>query len=507
VKKIRTKIILISALLSFIFAIVFQFNSEASGNSFYPVAGTGITLNAAYSSGTHNGVDIVGVSTGVVAYRDGTVVYIFRACWHLNHSGNCPCSPFGGYGNVVLIEHAANGNIPKHYSLYSHLVPTSITVNVGNTVYAGQKLADMGSYGWSTGSHLHFEIRTGNFNSSNPSTYFNLVHTNPNVSNYILGKFVLPQPNTQNGWVQQNGQWYYYQNGVTLKRNHSINGKWYWFDQNTGAMHTGWRFVSGEGWYYYGTEGSHPHTSVLGSIFFRNQYINGQWYWFDEVYAHMYTGWRFVPGEGWYHYSTDGSSPTGSSLGQIALGHRIIGAHTYWFSQGNAIMQTGWRDASGNAYFYNPNGSDPRNSALGIMYTGGGHSIGGNWYRFHGSGTMYTGWYTESGNSAFYDNRSNILPQYNGNRGKLVFGSQLISNNIYYFNNYGILTHVIVGGQMVPHTIYTILSVTNRGLTDANTIPIRNMVWLRHLDLRGNPLSLSWVNNLRAALPNCTILF
>ncbi|MCW2666619.1 MAG: Peptidase, partial [Frankiales bacterium] len=59
----------------------------------------------------------------------------------------------GGYGNLVLIEHA-DGVV----TAYAHM---SRIVVRGGYVSAGQVIGRVGSTGHSTGPHLHFEVRVG----------------------------------------------------------------------------------------------------------------------------------------------------------------------------------------------------------------------------------------------------------------------------------------------------------------------------------------------------------
>lgn len=57
-----------------------------------------------------------------------------------------------GYGNVIYIDH---GN--KHETVYAHL--SRIKVKQGEKVTQGEEIGAVGSTGWATGPHLHFEFK------------------------------------------------------------------------------------------------------------------------------------------------------------------------------------------------------------------------------------------------------------------------------------------------------------------------------------------------------------
>lgn len=110
----------------------------------------------------HKGIDIAApMGQPVAAARDGQVIKINRSCSHNSHS--CGCG--GGYGNYVFIKHS-DGYVTR----YCHL--KSVSVSVGQKVTTGQVIGRVGSTGRSTGAHLHFEIRTPNGSTVNPTNYF-----------------------------------------------------------------------------------------------------------------------------------------------------------------------------------------------------------------------------------------------------------------------------------------------------------------------------------------------
>jgi murein DD-endopeptidase MepM/ murein hydrolase activator NlpD len=71
---------------------------------------------------------------------------------------------FGPYGNTILIDN--NGSIA---TLYCHL--SKILVAPGDIVSVRTVIGEVGSTGWSTGPHLHFEVRT-NGNPVEPTRWF-----------------------------------------------------------------------------------------------------------------------------------------------------------------------------------------------------------------------------------------------------------------------------------------------------------------------------------------------
>lgn len=104
----------------------------------------------------HSGLDFKGpIGTPILAAANGVVSF---------------AGVQSGYGNCVEITHS-NGLVTR----YAHL--SRFTVPLGQQVKRGVQIANMGSTGRSTGSHLHFEVRHNN-SAINPLRF---LESNPDV--------------------------------------------------------------------------------------------------------------------------------------------------------------------------------------------------------------------------------------------------------------------------------------------------------------------------------------
>ncbi|MDX1259298.1 peptidoglycan DD-metalloendopeptidase family protein [Exiguobacterium sp. K1] len=99
----------------------------------------------------HTGIDLVNAKgTPIKAAAGGIVLRAGSAT---------------GYGNVVMITHLIDGKVWT--TVYGHL--DSVSVKAGQTVMPGNIVGKLGSTGWSTGPHLHFEIHRGEWAVGQPN--------------------------------------------------------------------------------------------------------------------------------------------------------------------------------------------------------------------------------------------------------------------------------------------------------------------------------------------------
>ena len=96
-----------------------------------------------YPHRIHTGVDIAAPYRSPIVAADTGVIYFYP--WSV------------GYGNYIIIFHG-NG----YSTHYGHLAGYAAGLQSGQIVARGDLIGYEGSTGWSTGPHLHFEVRVNN---------------------------------------------------------------------------------------------------------------------------------------------------------------------------------------------------------------------------------------------------------------------------------------------------------------------------------------------------------
>ena len=133
----------------------YKYGSAPSGKFAWPVAGRiisgyGYRIHPIFGVRRfHSGIDLAAPYGTLVKAADGGQVV--------------QAGYFGGYGNSVMLYHGGG-----FATWYAHL--SSINVSMGQFVQRGQVVGLVGSTGWSTGPHLHFEVRI-NGAPQNPLAY------------------------------------------------------------------------------------------------------------------------------------------------------------------------------------------------------------------------------------------------------------------------------------------------------------------------------------------------
>ena len=132
--------------------IIPELSSNPSIPSIWPTQGTITSVfGEIRPTHIHNGIDIANVTgTPIYATADGTVIAV-------GSSGN--------FGKRIMIYHGTGDTGTTYVTIYAHL--SQFSVSVGDKITQGTIIALMGNTGYSTGPHLHYEIRV-NGSSINP---------------------------------------------------------------------------------------------------------------------------------------------------------------------------------------------------------------------------------------------------------------------------------------------------------------------------------------------------
>lgn len=196
-------------------------------------------------------------------------------------------------------------------------------------------------------------------------------------------------------WAYQNGKWWwrYEDGGWPSNCFLTIGGAEYCFDSE-GYAATGWRYLS-DGWHLF--SGSCAHLKGWAAS-------GSHWFYLDETSGLMKTGWVLV-NHNWYYLDLSGAMQTGwlfldntwywlEPSGLMATGFKLVNGALYHFSQSGS-MSTGWFVDDGTWYCANATGA----IRAGWFY------YGSNWYWLdpNNNGAMLLGFQTVNGSIYYLD--------------------------------------------------------------------------------------------------------
>ena len=169
----------------------------------------------------HHGVEFLNkFGTPVQAAANGTVIFA-------GPDTEAVYSPqINFYGNLIVLKHEND-----LYTLYAHL--SKINVQVGDAVFVGEQIGEVGQSGVATGSHLHFEVRENRvedyFATQNPELWLMLGVDERNIRCGVLMVSI----------VDEESRHQYGEMTLERKPTASDKGKTFYLDAYVNEMATG----------------------------------------------------------------------------------------------------------------------------------------------------------------------------------------------------------------------------------------------------------------------------
>lgn len=233
------------------------------------------------------------------------------------------------------------------------------------------------------------------------------------------------------GWYtpESGGTMYLDYYGKPVSEWAEVDGKWYFFDERSCRMQTGW--VEQDGASYYIKEDGTPYAGWKDTM-------AGKRYFSPANFA-MRTGWADIEGNRYYM----------SLFGVMQTGWLKAGDYFYYLDPETGIMQTGWLETEEGTYYLDNQG---RRSV-------GWAEVEGQRYFFEQDGTMRTGWlkaedgtYYLSETGAAHVGWMNLYGQryYMQEDGKMATGFLTVDGVERYFQESGWYTPVVNRENEVP---------------------------------------------------------
>lgn len=128
-----------------------------------------------------------------------------------------------------------------------------------------------------------------------------------------------------NGFVQNNGQWQYFENNIAVKNAWRLVDKlWYYLD-GSGNLESGWQKINNK-WYFLNDQ----HDGTFGAAKTGWNQINNRWYYMDKDNAWCLTGWQTINGKK-YYFDLENA--------WMLTGRQEIGGKLYAFGDDGALQE------------------------------------------------------------------------------------------------------------------------------------------------------------------------
>ena len=192
---------------------------------------------------------------------------------------------------------------------------------------------------------------------------------------------------SKNGWVKENGSWYYYLNGKPVSNQFqdsyylksdgkmaekewvydSYYGSWFYLKEGGAYVTSQWYKVDGS-WYYFKSGGYMARNTWQGSYYLKS---NGAMAESEWIYDSNYKSWYYLKSNGVYLRSAWQGSYYLKSDGKMADKEWIYDSnYGSWFylKQGGTYVNSQWYKVDGSWYYFKSGGYMARNTWQGSYY-------------------------------------------------------------------------------------------------------------------------------------------
>ncbi len=291
----------------------------------------------------------------------------------------------------------------------------------------------------------------------------------------------------KDGWVQENGHWYYYVNGK-VKTGWITEGNSRYYCNEKGVMQTGWLLYSGAWYYLHPESGKMAADEILqlgGDIYYQQAdgtrktgftWVRGYCYYFTPGSGKAHKGWLKSINGNWRYMGTKTGRMTRNQLFTQQNKHYYvakngIAAQNAWatingkkyYFRSDCSAATGWFSVKGKRYLANANGQILTNQLYrspstgkicylteeGVRHTGW-KQVDGKWYYMDPkTGIAVSGWVRSSGKWYYLDSKTYVMKTaswihlqkkyyYVDNTGAMLTGLKKINGEWYYLQSNGV---------------------------------------------------------------------